>query len=272
MTRSEPWPAKDAAVHPTAIVEEGAVVEAGARVGPYCHVGGDVTLKAGAELKSHVVLEGRTTIGARTVVYPFAMLGGPPQHLNYKGEDTALVVGEDVVVREHAAIHRAAPLEDRVTEIAAGAIIMSGAHIGHNCKIGPRAIVASNAALGGHVKLEEGAFLGGLSCVHQFCRIGAFAFVGGGAAVAADVIPYASVLGNRAFLGGLNIIGLKRAGLPREVIQDMRAAYRELFEEDGAFRERLDPVAARYAARAEVMRIVDFIREDARRPILGPRR
>ena len=259
-------------IHPTAIVEPGAVLGEGVRIGPFCRVGGRATLGPDVELVGHVVIEGATEIGARCRIHPFAVLGGPPQHLGYRGEDTRLVVGADTIVREHVTMYLGTVGGRGVTTVGSNCFFMTGAHVAHDCIVADRVIFANNATLGGHVRVEEGVFLGGLSAVHQFCRIGAFAFVGGCAAVPTDVIPYASAIGNHAELGGLNLVGLKRRGVPREAIHDLRAAYRDLFAEEGAFQERIDAVASAYAHRPEVMRIIDFIREDTRRPLMAPRR
>lgn len=260
------------AVHPTAIVARGAEIGDGARIGPYCIVGAGAKLAADVELVSHVSISGDTTIGARTIVHPSAVLGGPPQHTGYKGEPTQLVIGADCIVRELAHVHRGTVGGGGVTSVGDRCFLMSGCHIGHDCRLANDVTVASNAGLGGHCLVEEFVFFGGLSAVHQYTRIGAYAFIGGGAAVAMDVIPYGSAMGNRARLGGLNIIGLKRRGLARDVIQDMRAAYRAIFEsEEGTFQERVGVAEAAFGSRAEVRRILDFIKFDASRPIMGPR-
>jgi UDP-N-acetylglucosamine acyltransferase len=158
-----------------------------------------------------------------------------------------------------------------VTTVGDDGYFMNGSHVGHDCTVGDRVIFASNATLGGHVHVGEQVIIGGLAAVHQFCRVGRHAFVGGLAAVVADVIPYGSVVGVHAHLGGLNIIGLKRRGFSREQIHDMRGAYRMLFAEEGTLQERLEDVAERFAAVAEVMEIVDFVRAESARPLCLPR-
>lgn len=259
-------------VHATAIVERGAVIDDGAIVGPWCHVGAKVELAAGVELKAHVVVTGRTSIGPRTVVHAFAVLGGAPQHLGYRGEDTRLVVGADNVIREHVTMNVGTAAGRGETRIGDRGYFMAASHVAHDCIVGDHAIFANNAALGGHVVVGDFVFLGGLSAVHQFCRVGSYAFVGGCAAVTTDIIPYASAMGNHAALAGLNIIGLKRRGLPRRAIHDLRAAYRLLFEGEGAFEERIVLTEKSYGDRPEVARILAFIKEDATRPLMAPRR
>lgn len=259
-------------IHPTAIVEEGALIAADAIVGPWCRVSSKATLEPGVELKSNVVVEGRTQIGARTVIYPFAVVGGPPQHLGYRGEDTALKIGADCIIREHSTANLGTPAGRGVTVIGDKCFMMTGAHVAHDCIVGSNVIFANNATLGGHVVVEDGVFLGGLAAIHQHCRIGAYAFIGGCAAVTTDVIPYGSATGNHAELASLNIVGMKRRGMSRVTIHDLRGAYRDLFSDKGSFQERIDAVAKRYAHCSEAMRIVRFIREDTKRPLMAPPR
>lgn len=259
-------------IHATAIVEKGATLGEGVAIGPWCRVGPFVTLAEGVTLKSHAIVEGRTAIGARTVIHPFAVLGGPPQHLGYKGEETTLKIGADCVIREHATANLGTPAGRGETVIGDRCFLMTGAHVAHDCIVGSDVIFANNATLGGHVIIEDFVFLGGLCAIHQFCRVGAYAFIGGCAAVPTDVIPYGSATGNHATLSSLNIVGMKRRGMPRAAIHDVRAAVRALFADEGSFKERLDAVAATYAHSAEVRRIVDFIRKDTRRPLMAPPR
>lgn len=259
-------------IHPTAIVEEGAQIAPDATVGPWCHVSSQATLAAGVVLKSHVVVDGRSEIGPRTIVYPFAVIGGPPQHLSYKGEDTGLKIGADCIIREHSTANLGTPAGRGVTVIGDNCFMMTGAHVAHDCIVGPNVIFANNATLGGHVVVEEGVFLGGLSAVHQHCRVGAFAFIGGCAAVTTDVIPYGSATGNHAELASLNIVGMKRRGMSRATIHDLRGLYKMLFADEGSFQERIGAAAARYARCEEAMRIIRFIREDTKRPLMAPPR
>lgn len=258
-------------IHSTAIVEDGAEIGEGAIVGPYCVVGAQVRLQPGVMLMSHVVVAGATTIGARTIVHPFAVLGGPPQHMQYNGEETRLEVGDDVVIREHVTMNPGTPAGGGVTRVGDRGFFMAAAHVAHDCQIGDDVIFANNATLGGHVQVDDHAFLGGLCAIHQHCRIGAYAFVGGCAAVACDVIPYGSAFGNHARLGGLNVIGMKRRNMPRANIRALREAYRLLFaDEAGTFRDRLETVRARFDGSPEVERVVQFIDNGAARSLMTP--
>lgn len=261
-----------AVIDPSSIVSDKAVIGAGVEIGPFCRVGPDVVLGDGVKLHSHVVIEGPTTLGARCEVYPFTMLGGPPQHNRYKGEPTTLEIGPDCVIREQVSIHRGTAHSGGRTVIGASALVMAQCHIGHDCRIGNNVTFAGNCTLAGHVEVGDFAIIGGVSGIHQFVRIGERAMVGGCAAVPADVVPFGSALGNHARLGGLNLIGLKRSGLDRAAIHTLRAGFHALFQTDDLpFRARVERVAEDYATSVEVMKIVDFIRADAHRPILGGR-
>ena len=258
-------------IHPTAIVEDGAEVGDGVSIGPLCHVGPNVKLREKVVLKSHVVIEGDTEVGARTVVHPFAVLGGAPQHTAYKGEKTKLIIGEDVLIREHVTMNPGTVAGGGVTRVGNRGFFMIGSHVAHDCQVGDDVIFANNLAIGGHVTIGNGAFLGGLCAIHQFCRVGDYAFIGGCAAVAADVIPYGSAFGNHARLGGLNVIGMKRRGMDRETIHGLRNAYRMLFGNDATFDERLKRVRDEFGGIQEVKRIIDFIDNGDSRPLMTPR-
>ena len=257
-------------IHPTAIVHSNAKIGAGVEIGPYCTVGPGVVLGRAVRLVSHVVIEGLTEIGEHTVVHPFAVLGGPPQHLAHKGEPTRLVIGERNVIREHVTMHTGTTIGRGVTTIGADGLFMVGSHVAHDCVLGDHVVLANGAAVGGHVQIGDYVFMGGLSAVHQWTRIGRHAFVGGVAAVTKDIIPYALV-GNDAHLEGMNLVGLKRRGFSRDTINELRTAYRMLFAEEGTFQERIDDVARAFSRSAEVSEIVAFIRAESSRPLSTPR-
>jgi UDP-N-acetylglucosamine acyltransferase len=258
------------AIHPTAVVHDGARLGADVQIGPYCVVGPSATLGDGVQLLSHVVIEGNTQVGEACVVHPFAVLGGPPQHMAYKGEPTGLTIGARNIIREHVTMHTGTVGGRGVTVVGSDSLYMAGAHVAHDCIVGDHVTLANAATLGGHVHLADYVFMGGLSAVHQFSRIGRYSFIGGLAAVTKDVIPYGSVWGNHAHLEGLNLVGLRRRGFSREVINQLRAAYRLLFADEGTFQERLEDVSEAYAASPEVMEIIGFIRADASRPLCLP--
>lgn len=259
-----------AAIHPTAIVHSGAQLAEGVQVGPYCLIGEKVRLGSGTRLLSHVVIDALTEVGEGCTVFPFAHLGGPPQHSGYRGEPTRLVIGNRNTIREHVTMHTGTPVGGGVTRVGDDGLFMVNSHVAHDCIVGNGVTMANNSALGGHVRVEDGVFVGGLAGVHQWTRIGRQSFVGASAMVTKDVIPFGSVWGNHARLEGLNLVGLKRRGFPRDTVNALRAAYRLLFAEEGTFAERLDDVAETYAASPEVMEIVAFIRADANRPLCLP--
>jgi UDP-N-acetylglucosamine acyltransferase len=255
-------------LHPTAIIDPGAEIGAGVEVGPYCTVGPDVKLGDGVRLVSHVAVMGNTRIGARTEVWPFSVLGAPPQDKGYKGEDTKLVIGADNILREQVTMQLGTPKGRGITTVGDGGYFMTGAHVGHDCIVGDKVTFANNATLGGHVVIGDFVNMGGLSAVHQLGRVGKYAFVGGGAPLTGDVIPFGMV-DNHGRLHGLNLVGLKRRGFPREVINEVRAAYRELFHGAGLFDDRLNALTTTFKS-AEVKEIVDFIHAGQKRPLCMP--
>jgi UDP-N-acetylglucosamine acyltransferase len=258
-------------IHPTAVVEPGARLGDRVRIGPYCVVGANVALGDRTELVSHVVVAGHTSIGAETKVYPFASLGHPPQDLKYKGEPTRLVIGDHNVIREHVTMNPGTAGGGAVTRVGSHGLYMIGVHVAHDCQVGDYVVMANNATLGGHVRVGDYAVLGGMCAVHQFVRIGRYAMIGGMSGVENDVIPYGSVMGDRARLSGLNIIGLKRRGFSREDIHNLRTAYRLLFAQEGTMAERLADVAGLYNNSSPVMDLIDFIRADSARAICQPK-
>lgn len=259
-------------IHQTAIIEPGATIDPSAQIGPFAHVGAHVVLGPNVRLHAHAVVQGHTTIGEGTEIYPFAVLGAPPQHLGYKGEPTTLIIGRNNQIREHVTMHPGTPQGRGVTRVGDQCLFMVGSHVAHDCTVANNVIMANNATLGGHIDIGEYVFLGGLCAIHQYCRVGPFAFLGGGGILTTDVIPYGSAFGNHAKLEGLNIVGMKRRGLDRETIHRIRAAYRMLFAEEGTLKERLDDAAELFATSPEVMRIIDFMRVDANRPLCLPDR
>ena len=259
-------------IHPTAIIDPSAVLGANVEVEQFATIGPNVVLHDGVKIGPHAVVARNTTIGADTVVHPFAVLGGPPQSVGYKGEETALVIGARNVIREFVTINRGMPNARGETRIGDGCFIMTHAHIAHDCMLGDGVIMANNVMIGGHVHIGDSAWIGGGAAVHQNSRIGRNAMLGGMAGLEGDLIPFGSALGNRAYLGGLNLVGLKRRGFSRETIHDVRNAYRLLFAEEGTFQERLDDVAETFAKCPEAMEIVEFIRGGGNRALCMPHR
>ncbi len=257
--------------HPTAIIEDGAVVGADADIGPYCIIGPNVTLGDGVRLLGHVAIDGYTSIGNGSIIHPFAAIGQSPQVLKLSSDNTKLIIGKNNLIREHVTMHPGTKEGRGQTVIGDNGMFMAGAHVAHDCIVGDYAIFANNATIGGHVVVEDYVNLGGLCAVHQFSRIGSYAFVGGMAGLESDLIPYGSCLSNRAYLSGLNIVGMKRRGMDRETIHKLRAAYRLLFAQEGTFQERIEDVADLFGENKEVMEIIDFIRSGSSRSVCMPR-
>jgi UDP-N-acetylglucosamine acyltransferase len=262
----------EAEIHPTAIVEDGARVGPGCRIGPYCVVGPEVDLAEGVVLHSHVVIAGHTRIGAATEVFPFASLGQPPQDFKWRGERTELVIGARNTLREYVTLSPGTALGGGITRMGDDNFLMMHSHVGHDCTLGSRIVMANGVSLSGHVTVGDGAILGGLAGVHQHVRIGHGAMVGGLAAVASDVVPYGMVFGDRAKLVGLNLVGLKRRGLARGDIAALRAAFDEMFEGEGALAERVRGARARHAGNPLVAEIADFVLAGSPRAITMPAR
>lgn len=258
------------AVHPTAIVAEGARLGEGVRIGPYCVVGPEVELGDGVVLESHVAVAGVTRIGPRTRVWPFASLGHQPQDLKFRGERTVLEIGADCMVREHVTMNPGTEGGGGLTRVGNRGLFMVAVHVGHDCIVGDDVIMANNATLGGHVSVGRFAVLGGLCAVHQKVRIGVGAMVGGMTGVEKDVIPYGSVIGDRARLAGLNLVGLKRRGVERDTIHAVRACYRMIFQGEGPLHERAAQALPAYGDVPAAREIIDFIMADSARAFCTP--
>ncbi len=260
-----------ATIHPTAIIDPSARLGDDVSIGPFCTVGASVTLGDRVRLVSHVVIDGRTTIGADTVVYPFATLGLRPQDLKFNNEPSTLEIGSSNQIREYVTMHPGTEGGGMVTRVGNNGLFMVGAHVAHDCKIGNNVILANNATLAGHVTVGDFVIVGGLSAVHQFVRIGPFAIIGGMSGVEKDVIPFGLVKGERAHLSGLNMVGLERRGFSREDIRALRSAYRMLFAHEGTLGERIEETATHYKDQAQVEQIIAFIRAASDRPICQPK-
>lgn len=250
-------------VHPTAIVHEGARVHESVKIGPYCVIGDHVTIGAECQLHSHVVIQGRTTLGARNRIFPFASIGSEPQDLKYQGEPSELVIGDDNVFRENVTVNPGTKGGGMVTRIGSGCLFMAYSHVAHDCRIGDRVILANCATLAGHVTVEEDAIIGGLSAVHQFVRIGKLAMVGGKSGVVKDIPPFCLAAGGyRPHLAGLNIVGLKRKGIPTSSIQTLKALYRILLMRASkmSLSQRLERAQSMAKGDEYALHLIEFVR------------
>lgn len=267
---AEPLATSKTSIHPSAIVSPHAVIGAGVSIGPYCLVGDNVVLGDGVELVSHVVVEGRTEIGPRTRVFPFASLGHEPQDLKYRGEPSRLIIGADCTIREHVTMSPGTEGGGMETRVGDHCLLMIGVHVAHDCILGNHVILSNNVGVAGHCRLEDYVILSGHVGVQQFVQIGAHSFVGGMARVGNDVIPFGMVVGNPAHLKGLNLVGLKRRGFDREDIHKLRSAYRMIFSNEGTLRERVEDAAKIFADDPLVTQVIDFIQKPSRGTLMLP--
>lgn len=238
-------------IHPTAIVSPRAEVGAGTFIGPYSVIGDDVRLGAGVRIESHCVIDGRTSIGDETHIYPFVSIGLAPQDLKYGGEPSETRIGRRNQIREFVTIHRGTSSGGMLTAMGDDCLIMAQAHIAHDCTLGDHVIMANAATLAGHVVVEDGANIGAYSGVHQFCRVGREAYIGGYSVVVKDALPFALTVGNHAKCFGLNTTGMKRRNYPRETIDALRHAFHLLLA------ARLNTTQALEKIREEIQHVPD---------------
>lgn len=259
-------------IHPSAVVDPGARLGDGVSVGPFCVVGAGVSLGSDVKLLSHVVVEGDTTIGDRTVIFPFASIGHIPQDKKFQGEKSRLEIGSDNTIREYVTMNPGTEGGGLVTRIGNHGLFLAGSHVAHDCIIGDHVILVNYASLAGHVVVGDYAIIGGMSGVHQFVRIGAHAMIGGMSGVEQDVIPYGLVVGDmRGHLAGLNLVGLKRRGFEREQIHALRTAVRSLFADEGQMAERVEELARTAPEKSLVADLIEFLTADSDRKILKPK-
>lgn len=258
-------------IHPSAVVEKGAELGAGVAVGPFCHVGPAAKIGENVELISHVAVIGETTIGAGTRIFPNAVIGSDAQNVAYKGETTTLVVGENVLIREGVTMNRGTGNSRGTTIVGDNCIFLAYSHVAHDSIVGANVTFANNVMIGGHCTIGDGVIIGGGAGIHQFCTVGHHAFIGGIAAVVNDVIPFGMVVGSRAFLAGLNLVGMKRSGMARQDINAVRAAYKELFaDSDKPLREKAALLRTKFADSASAVDMLDFILADSKRKFITP--
>lgn len=257
-------------IHPSAIIDPKAKLGTNVRIGPFSVVGANVELHDNVELKSHVVVEGHTIVGEGSVIYPFASIGHAPQDLKFHGEASQLIIGKHNKIREHVTMNPGTESGSMKTIVGDNCLFMMSTHVAHDCVVGNNVIMANNATLGGHVIVGNNALIGGLAAVHQFIRIGAYAVIGGMSGVESDVIPYGRVKGERAFLAGLNLIGLERNGFSKEQIKNLQRAFNQLFGDEGTMDQRIEMVSTDFNSDEAVKQIIDFARGKDRFPLCAP--
>jgi UDP-N-acetylglucosamine acyltransferase len=264
VTASEPPRAADTRVHPTAIVDSGAELGSGVEVGPWAIVGPGCVVGDGCVIAARATLERNVRLGRNVRIGSSTILGGDPQDLKFRGEETFVEVGDDTVIREFTHVNRGTTQSYRTT-IGRGAFVMSYVHLAHDCHVGDGVILVNNSQLAGHVTVEEKAIVAGLTAVHQFVRIGRHAFVGGCSRVVKDVPPFVKAVGNPVKLFGLNSVGLQRSGFSDETIAELKRAYRLLFRSDLPLRAAVE--RARHeldVGRPEVLGLLDFVESSPR--------
>jgi len=253
-------------IHPTAVIDSSAVVDPTAEVGAYAVIGPRVVVGPEVEIRPHALIDKDTTIGRGSRIFSFASVGGDPQDLKYKGERTSLTIGENVTIRESATIHRGTEGGGGATVIGDGCLIMATVHVAHDCRLGPGVIMSSYAILAGHITIGEGAIIGGLTAIHQFCRVGPHAFLGGFSGLSKDLPPYMAGAGdNRSLvLSGPNAIGLRRRGMPSELINVLKSVFNIICRNHRPLADVLAEAEAEYGTVPEVRTILDFYRSSQR--------
>jgi UDP-N-acetylglucosamine acyltransferase len=258
-------------VHETAIVSKHAIISPNVEIGPYCIVGDNVKLGSGVKLYSHVYIDGITEIGDNTKIFPFAAIGLIPQDLKYTGEESRVKIGKNNTLREYVTVHGGTKLGRMETIIGDNCLLMVSTHIAHDCIVGNNVVMSNNATIGGHAAIEDDVIIGGLAAIHQFVRVGKYAIIGGLSAVVDDIVPYATVAGDRAKLLGVNTRGLKRHGFKNDDISAVHQAYDMIFKNsDDCFSTRVHRVELEYQSNDTVLTIVKFLKANKVRPICTP--
>ncbi len=256
-------------IHKSSVIDSKAKIGNDVKVGPFCFVGPHVQLDDSVELISNVHIEGNTKIGKGTKIYPFASIGTPPQDLKYKGENNSLEIGQNNVIREYVTINPGTAGGGNKTFVGNNCLFMISSHVAHDCKIGNNVVIANNVPLGGHVIIEDSVVIGGNSAVQQFTRIGRLAMIGGMTGVLKDVIPFGLSFGNRNYLKGINLIGLRRKKYDNKKIMELDKAYKEIFS-SANLQENIAKINGEYKENELVQEVTRFIEKDKKRPICAP--
>ena len=256
-------------IHNSSVIDKKAKIGKEVKIGPFCYVGPKVQITEGVELISNIHIEGNTIIGKGTKIFPFASIGTEPQDMKYKGEANSLEIGENNVIREYVTINPGTKGGGGKTVIGNNCLLMISSHIAHDCYIGNNVIIANNVPLGGHVTIEDSVVVGGNSAVQQFTRIGRLAMIGGMTGVLKDVIPFGLSFGNRNYLKGLNLIGLRRNKYKNRDIMELDEAYKKIFSSKN-LHENLSKINGEFKGNNLVREVTEFISKDKRRPICSP--
>jgi UDP-N-acetylglucosamine acyltransferase len=256
-------------IHTSSVIDKNAKIGKEVKIGPFCYIGPNVNLNDNVELVSSVYIEGNTKIGKGTRIFPFASIGTQPQDLKYKGENNSLEIGENNTIREYVTINPGTKGGEGKTVIGDNNLLMISSHVAHDCHIGNNVVIANNVPLGGHVTIEDSVVIGGNSAVQQFTRIGRLAMIGGMTGVLKDVIPFGLSFGNRNYLRGINLIGLKRKNYNNKSIMELDAAFKKIFSSKN-LHTNLSKINGEYKDNDLVKEVINFISEDKKRPICTP--
>ena len=256
-------------IHKTSIIDKKAKISKNVKIGPYSVIGPNVEIDKDVEIYSHVNIEGFTKIGSGTKIFPFASIGTQPQDLKYKGEKNSLTIGKNNTIREYVTINPGTESGGNETKIGNNCLFMIASHVAHDCTVGNNVVIANNVPLGGHVTIEDSVIIGGNSAVQQFTRIGRLAMVGGMTGVLKDVIPFGLSFGNRNYLKGLNLIGLRRQKYSNEKILELNEAFKKIFESKN-LHESLSKINGEFKNNDLVKEVTEFISKDKKRPICLP--
>ena len=256
-------------IHNSSVIDKKAKIGKNVKIGPFCFIGPKVQINNNVELISNVHIEGKTMVGEGTKIYPFSSVGTPPQDKKYKGEDNSLEIGKNNIIREYVTINPGTKGGGEKTIIGDNCLFMISSHVAHDCKIGNNVVIANNVPLGGHVTIEDSVVIGGNSAVQQFTRIGRLAMIGGMTGVLKDVIPFGLSFGNRNYLRGINLIGLKRKKYNNKEIMELDQAFKKIFSSKN-LHENLSKINGEYKENNLVKEVIDFIGKDKKRPICTP--
>ena len=256
-------------IHKTAIIDSKAKISSTVEIGPYSIIGPNVEIADNTIIQSHVNITGYTSIGKNNKIYPFASIGSNPQDMKYNEEKTNLLIGDDNTIREYVTINPGTVQGSGITKVANNNLIMISAHIAHDCIIGNNTVIANNAAIAGHAEINDYVVIGGNCGVQQFTRIGKMAMIGGMTGVSRDVIPYGLSTGNRNYLNGINVVGLRRNQVSNKVIIGLTDAYKEIFKTEN-LNENLNQLNGDFKDNNLVKEVVQFINKDKKRPICTP--
>ena len=256
-------------IHKSSVIDPKAKISTKVTIGPFCYVGPDVKLDENVELISNVHIEGTTTIGKGTRIFPFASIGTQPQDLKYNNEKNFTIIGDNNIIREYVTINPGTEGGGSKTIIGNNCLFMISSHVAHDCKIGSNVIIANNVPLGGHVTIEDSVVIGGNSAVQQFTRIGRLAMIGGMTGVLKDVIPFGLSIGNRNYLQGINLIGLRRKKYENQKIIGLDKAFKEIFSSKN-LHENLSKINGEHKDDELVKEVIAFIEKDKKRPICSP--